>query len=364
MWLKDVRAGLFLARRAERRLRRSMNQLNWLIYRINHPVFREMFMAPRDIFRMRSGVVTLLAGNLQAGWRCAGPLLAFKSVFYAKSLANWLGAFRFGCRIKRGRVAATTATSMDGRLGQRVLIVPRKSPSIAGPSRGLHVPESRFGTWFTHTGAWSKHVLEHALGNLECLITDRRPSYPVIVDIGCGWGLSLKLLNDRFRPQQRLVAIDVDPRMIAAARAEALRHGLTVEFQNTTACHLGLQDRSVDMVFCHQTFHHVVDQEEALSEFHRVLKPGGVLLFAESTRKFIHSWIIRLLFRHPMNVQRTAAEYLLMIRRAGFAVAPGSLAFPYPWWSRPDLAIMERCFGVAPRIGHEQTLINLAAVRP
>jgi ubiquinone/menaquinone biosynthesis C-methylase UbiE len=117
------------------------------------------------------------------------------------------------------------------------------------------------------------------------------------------------------------------------------------------------------MVFCHQTFHHVVDQEEALSEFHRVLKPGGVLLFAESTRKFIHSWIIRLLFRHPMNVQRTAAEYLLMIRRAGFAVAPGSIAFPYPWWSRSDLAIMERCFGLAPRIGHEETLINLAAVR-
>jgi hypothetical protein len=27
------------------------------------------------------------------------------------------------------------------------------------------------------------------------------------------------------------------------------------------------------------------------------------------------------------------------------------------------LAIMERCFGVAPRIGHEETLINLAAVR-
>jgi hypothetical protein len=68
-----------------------MDRLSWLIYRINHPVFREMFMAPSDILQMRAGVVALLAGNLEGGWRYAGPLLAFKSVFYAKSLAYWLG---------------------------------------------------------------------------------------------------------------------------------------------------------------------------------------------------------------------------------------------------------------------------------
>jgi flavin-dependent dehydrogenase len=89
-WLQDARAGLALARRVERRLRRSMNRLGWLIYHINHPVFRDLFMAPRDILGMRSGMVALLAGNLQGEWRYAGPLLAFKSVFYAKSLAAWL----------------------------------------------------------------------------------------------------------------------------------------------------------------------------------------------------------------------------------------------------------------------------------
>jgi flavin-dependent dehydrogenase len=93
IWLKDWRAGRTFARHAERRLRRSMNRLSWLIYRINHPVFRDMFMAPSDIFRMRAGVVALLAGNLEGGWRYDGPLLAFKSVFYAKSIAAWLGRF-------------------------------------------------------------------------------------------------------------------------------------------------------------------------------------------------------------------------------------------------------------------------------
>jgi flavin-dependent dehydrogenase len=94
-WLRDPRSGLALARRAEARLRKSMDNLSWMIYRINHPVLRNMFMAPRNSFRMRDGMITLLAGNLQGGWRNSAPLLAFKSVFYGLSLAS-----RFGLRLQ------------------------------------------------------------------------------------------------------------------------------------------------------------------------------------------------------------------------------------------------------------------------
>ena len=57
---------------------------------------------------------------------------------------------------------------------------------------------------------------------------------------------------------------------------------------------LPLPDASADIVFCHQTFHHLVEQDRALAEFRRVLKPGGILLFAESTDAYIKSWVIRL----------------------------------------------------------------------
>ena len=224
------------------------------------------------------------------------------------------------------------------------------------------VPESRFGVWFLGTEIWVDYVLKCATEELDRLIENRRASYPVIVDFGCGFGRSFKLLQERFKPV-RIVGIDADPRMLARSRLEARRNGLAVELKRAKSSSLPLDDKSVDMVFCHQTLHHLVDQQRVLREFHRVLKPDGLLLFAESTRKFIHSWIIRLLFRHPLQTQRSAREYLSMIAAAGFETRPDSISYPYLWWSRGDLSIMERWFGVAAPPHHEETLINLIAIR-
>jgi ubiquinone/menaquinone biosynthesis C-methylase UbiE len=232
------------------------------------------------------------------------------------------------------------------------------------PGRGaqLYVPESRFGNWFLSTDTWTKHVLERALNDLDRLIKNRKSNYPVVIDVGCGWGQSLRLLTDRFCPQ-RLIGIDVNPHMLSASAAFAAANNIAGEFKQGTSSDLPLPDNSVDLVFCHQTFHHLIDQVGAVREFYRVLKSGGLLLFAESTRKYINSWIIRLLFRHPMEVQKSAVEYLQMIREAGFEIDPQAISYPYLWWSRADLGIMERWFGVAPSLGHEETLINAVAVR-
>ena len=213
---------------------------------------------------------------------------------------------------------------------------------------------------------WAQHVLEVAIKDLARLIgAQRQPDCGLLLDVGCGQGKSFRLLKQKFNPL-RLVGIDADPHILDMARRQAGIDGVDVELTVGNGAAIGLPDNSVDILFCHQTFHHLVEQEQAIAEFYRVLKPGGLLLFAESTRAYIHSWIIRLLFRHPMEVQKTADEYLALIRRTGFQVDSTRISFPYLWWSRSDLGLLNRLgLRKTPPIGQrEETLLNLVAVKP
>lgn len=224
------------------------------------------------------------------------------------------------------------------------------------------VPETRIGFWFLGTNTWATHVLSIALNDLERLIPERRPSYPIVLDAGCGQGKSFRLLIEHFSPQ-RLIGVDAEEKCLRRAQVEASKENVPIELRHRDLAALDVPDACVDLVFCHQTFHHLPRQEMALQQFYRVLKPGGLLLFAESTRAYINSWIIRLLFRHPMHSQRSAAEYVAMIRALGFTFGPRNVSLPYLWWSRADLGALE-FFGFGVPARREETLINLAAVKP
>jgi SAM-dependent methyltransferase len=231
----------------------------------------------------------------------------------------------------------------------------RPAPSID------YVRDTAFGTWFLDSETWVQHVLHRALDDLQRMMEPGR-AYSEVLDVGCGRGRALRLLDERFRPR-RIVGLDPEPGVRTfVARAASQCHS-TVEFHLANASDTQLPDRAFDLVFCNQTFHHIVDQERAILEFYRVLRPGGVLLFAESTRRYIHSWIIRLLFRHPMHVQKTAQEYIALIRGAGFDLPPERISCPYLWWSRPDLGILEK-LGFPPPPEREETLVNTVAMRP
>ena len=90
-WLDNPVAGRAMARRMERDLRAAMQRISWLIYRINTPALRMLFMAPGNRLRMRDGLISLLAGNIRANWSLVFPVLAFKSIYYVMTLLHRLG---------------------------------------------------------------------------------------------------------------------------------------------------------------------------------------------------------------------------------------------------------------------------------
>ena len=234
------------------------------------------------------------------------------------------------------------------------------------PLSDTYVEETRLGFWFLRSHTWQHHVLRVAINDLRSLFSDELPTAPVILDAGCGQGKSFQYLYKTFAPK-RLIGLDADPLSLHLSAEEARRQGIDIELIGSDCAELKVADDSIDILFCHQTFHHLVQQDRALAEFYRVLKPGGYLLFAESTEAYIDTWVIRWLFRHPMHVQKSAAQYLEMIRDQGFEFEPQNISYPYLWWSRSkDFGLLERVGLLKPKpVGQrDETLVNVVARKP
>lgn len=96
-----------------------------------------------------------------------------------------------------------------------------------------------------------------------------------VLDAGCGtgtWSFALSVAFDE------VVGIDVSAERIAAAKWLADAADVPgVEFRAGSVLNCGLRDASVDAVFCYGVLISAVPVDEALKEFRRVLKPGGVL---------------------------------------------------------------------------------------
>ena len=63
-------------------------EFSWFIYRINTHTFREMFMHPSNIFRVKEALLSVLAGDLYGTTPIRRPLLMFKGLYYAGSLLS------------------------------------------------------------------------------------------------------------------------------------------------------------------------------------------------------------------------------------------------------------------------------------
>lgn len=244
--------------------------------------------------------------------------------------------------------------------------MPSSAPSSArtatGDRRVSFVPETRFGTWFLGTDTWARYVVREAMQSLRTLLPPGTRPVRRVLDAGSGPGVSLVLLDEMFGPEE-IVAIEADPHEVTRSVAAARRCRCRVDVRLGDAAATGLPDGSVDLVLCHQTLHHVVRQEETLAEFRRVLAPGGTLLLAESCRAFILSSSVQWLFRHPNDVQRSAAEYQELVRRAGFVFGPENVATSIPYWSRPDWGLLRK-LGWRRTGPEEPTQVNIAATRP
>jgi ubiquinone/menaquinone biosynthesis C-methylase UbiE len=195
------------------------------------------------------------------------------------------------------------------------------------------------------TKNWDHHVVHaeaiartEGFVHLRDAIIDRaRPRRDdVVVDVGAGTGL---LALELAPCVERVWAVDISSAMIEYLRAKGASAGLTnIEGAVASAASLPLVDASADLVVSNYCFHHLDDEgkEHALQEIHRVLRPGGRLVFgdmmfrvgvgAARDREVVTAKVRAMVAKGPAGFVRLAKN--------GLRYAAGRWEQPAPaaWW--------------------------------
>jgi len=104
-----------------------------------------------------------------------------------------------------------------------------------------------------------------------------------VVDVGCGTGRALPALRQAVGPRGTVIAVDVTPEMLLAARAAGRAAHAALVLAD--ARRLPLADDSADAVFAAGLVSHLPDTEAGLGELARITRPRGLLvLFHPSGR--------------------------------------------------------------------------------
>jgi ArsR family transcriptional regulator len=185
----------------------------------------------------------------------------------------------------------------------------------------------RFGKDYVPGRSWK--------GLAEALL--KVTNHGVVADLGAGEGTLAQMLA---RQAERVIAVDLSPKMVEFGRELALKHDLkNLEYRLGDIEEPPLDDASVDLAFLSQALHHAGSPQKALVQAFRIVKPGGQLVvldllqhsFEEARELYADVWL-----------GFGEGELAAMLEKAGF--------------SEIETAVVDR----EPEAPHFQTLLAVA----
>jgi arsenite methyltransferase len=103
-----------------------------------------------------------------------------------------------------------------------------------------------------------------------------------VVDVGAGAGFDAFVAARQVGPSGRVIGVDMTDEMLAKSRATAAALDMSnVEFRKGLAENLPVKDGWADVVISNGVINLCVDKGAVFAEIYRVLRPAGVLQFAD-----------------------------------------------------------------------------------
>ncbi len=142
-----------------------------------------------------------------------------------------------------------------------------------------------------------------------------------VLDVACGTGSVARHVAPLVDTHGKIVALDVNPDMLAVARALPAPAGATIAWQQANAISLDLADGAFDLVLCQQGLQFFPDRTASVREIRRVLTKGG--------RVAISVW--QALRRHPVY------ETLLTATARHLGTTLATVDVPFSLWDAEEL---------------------------
>lgn len=120
-----------------------------------------------------------------------------------------------------------------------------------------------------------------------------------LLEIGCGRGFYLKTLKTVW-PELKITGVDINQSYLEQAKdfignleeklKDNLKESLKIELKIADATDLPFKDKTFDRIIATEILEHIPDDQKAISEMYRVLKPGGIVMVTVPNKNYPFLW--------------------------------------------------------------------------
>ena len=81
-------------KRFDRLMKHGPKEFSWFIYRVTNPIMRDFFMGPKNVFRVKEALLSVLAGDVFGKTPIWHSILIFKALYYCANILQPKRAFK------------------------------------------------------------------------------------------------------------------------------------------------------------------------------------------------------------------------------------------------------------------------------